>query len=467
LSGQTEEARSETDTNQQGTSAPAVLPLIDVAPKPAEPKIFWKTPERRDRIDWRGLMGSSMRFIMVQHAFRLGTEQGTRDGMKGPFWAGYANSVGNMHGWSDGDQFYVNYIGHPIQGAVAGHIFANRDPQYWGVEFGRDPRYWKSRLRATAFSFAYSTQFEIGPISEASVGKIQSRYPQVGFVDQVVTPVFGLAWMMAEDALDKYVAQPLERRISNGYVRMLVRSWTSPARCFANAMDGRIPWARPDRPGVFQKSLQPFLDQKRHDKLLADARREKAKEQQGPEGFGVATFELTPTAKIIRTGGQTCYGGGAEGALRLTDSTQMLIDVHGCQLMQQPRNWHGDTLAYGAGPRWTPRATARWSPYAQFLLGGIKVTQIQEFPARKELLEAEAKRNGEPPPNREQYMTKYDLNGVSLAAAAGLDLRVHPAMAVRLANVELRKNWVSQINGFDYSSSVSMTMGVTLRLGTW
>ena len=49
--------------------------------------------------------------------------------------------------------------------------------------------YWKSRLRATAFSWVYSTLFEIGPISEASLGNVQREYPEVGFVDHVWTPV--------------------------------------------------------------------------------------------------------------------------------------------------------------------------------------------------------------------------------------------------------------------------------------
>ncbi len=65
------------------------------------------------------LIGDSMRFLAVEHAFRYFTEQGTRDRIvNAPFFAGYLGSVGSLHGWSDGDPFYVNYIGHPMQGAV-------------------------------------------------------------------------------------------------------------------------------------------------------------------------------------------------------------------------------------------------------------------------------------------------------------------------------------------------------------
>lgn len=94
----------------------------------------------------------------------------------------------------DGDLFYVNYVGHPIQGSASGFIWVQNDGKYRKAEFGNNSVYWKSRMRATAFSWAYSTQFEIGPISEASIGKIQSRYPQQSWVDHVATPVIGLAW---------------------------------------------------------------------------------------------------------------------------------------------------------------------------------------------------------------------------------------------------------------------------------
>ena len=65
-------------------------------------------------------MRASGRFLAVEHAFRLATEPGTRDGLKGKFFGNYARAVGSIHGWSDGDEFYVNYVGHPAQGSVAG-----------------------------------------------------------------------------------------------------------------------------------------------------------------------------------------------------------------------------------------------------------------------------------------------------------------------------------------------------------
>ena len=78
------------------------------------------------------------------------------------------------------------------------------------MEFGRNRRYWKEKMRGMAFAYVYSVQFEIGPISEASIGHIQSFYPQLGFVDHVITPTVGTGWAIAEDAMDRMVIQRLE-----------------------------------------------------------------------------------------------------------------------------------------------------------------------------------------------------------------------------------------------------------------
>src|SRR5258708_39324289 len=119
-------------------------------------------------VNWPNMFKQSMFFLGVEHGFRLLTEPGTRDGGFG-LGSGYTRSVGNLHGWADGDPFMVNYVGHPMQGSVAGYIWLQNDPAYRNVEIGKDPRYWRSRLRATAFAWAYSEMFEIGPLSEASV----------------------------------------------------------------------------------------------------------------------------------------------------------------------------------------------------------------------------------------------------------------------------------------------------------
>src|SRR5260221_13554232 len=104
-----------------------------------------QTPESDDvetsKVDWRAITRQSLFFTGIQHAYRLGTEPGTREGMKGPFFRGYADSVANLHGWGDGDPFMVNYVGHPLQGAVSGFIYVQNDTLARRLGIGRDRRY--------------------------------------------------------------------------------------------------------------------------------------------------------------------------------------------------------------------------------------------------------------------------------------------------------------------------------------
>ena len=209
-------------------------------------------PRPSSSIEWSGLIIDSTRFLLFQQAFRVATESDTRAGLSGPFFRDYKDSVLNIHGWNDGDPFFVNYIDHPMEGSVAGFLEVAHDPRFRGAEIGKSPVYWKSRLRAMAFSAAFSLQFEIGPLSEASIGNIQKNNKKAGVVDWIVTPVVGFGWMLGEDALDKYIVRPLELRTSSHVKRILLRGILNPSRSFANIMQGKVPWHRDSRAGVSQ-----------------------------------------------------------------------------------------------------------------------------------------------------------------------------------------------------------------------
>jgi hypothetical protein len=61
----------------------------------------------------------------------------------------------------------------------------------------------------------YSLQFELGPISEASLGNSRGTplYPHpTSYVDLVITPTVGTGWMVGEDLADRHLIVPLERR---------------------------------------------------------------------------------------------------------------------------------------------------------------------------------------------------------------------------------------------------------------
>jgi hypothetical protein len=149
-------------------------------------------------------------------------------------------------------RIYENYLGHPIQGAVSGYIWIHNDSRYRSVQFGGDRDYWMSRLRAYAFAWAFSEQFEIGLISEASLGQIQRYCCAYGFVDHVITPNGGLAWILAGDALDRYVTVPIENRTRNLATRILLRTVLNPSQAFANLMSLQYPWHRENRATVSQ-----------------------------------------------------------------------------------------------------------------------------------------------------------------------------------------------------------------------
>ena len=179
------------------TCATALTGGIDEAGDDAPPKSadVVVTPAEAGNVEWAQLANSSLRLLGVMHAFRLATEPGTRAGGFG-LGRDYFRGLGNLHGWADGDPFYVNYVGHPMQGTVAGHLWLLHDRRYRNAEFGSGRNYWKGKLRAAAFAWAFSEQFEIGVLSENSIGHTQKDFPQQGFVDHVVTPVAGLGWMI-------------------------------------------------------------------------------------------------------------------------------------------------------------------------------------------------------------------------------------------------------------------------------
>jgi len=201
---------------------------------------------------WQSALRQSLYFLGIQHAFRLATEEGSRADLKGPFIKDYFKSVKSLRGWKDGDPFIVNYIGHPMMGSVSGYIQVQNDPRGIRQELSLDKAYWKSRLKAFGWSFLYSTQFELGPVSEATLGNIGirpygDRKHPMAYVDIVVTPVVGTAWLVGEDALDKYLIRFIDDRVKNRTLHALLRSFLNPTRSMANVLRGKHPWYRDDR----------------------------------------------------------------------------------------------------------------------------------------------------------------------------------------------------------------------------
>lgn len=196
---------------------------------------------------WNSALLQAGFFLGIQHGFRIATEPSSRGNLRGPLFADYFQSASALRGWSDGDPFIVNYVGHPMMGAVSNYIYIQNDPRGRGQVFGKNAGYWKSRLRALAWTAAYSAQFELGPVSESSIGNVGLDGRGQGTVDLVVTPVVGLAWSTAEDALDRMVVERLERKFKNRIARLAIRSGLNPSRSFSNALRFKVPWYRDTR----------------------------------------------------------------------------------------------------------------------------------------------------------------------------------------------------------------------------
>lgn len=414
-------------------------------------------------VDWKGLTRESMLFLGVQHGFRLMTEPGTRNGMKGPFFRGWYNSLANLHGWADGDQFYVNYVGHPMQGSVSGFIWVQNDPKYRNAEFGKNAHYWKSRMRATAFSWAYSTQFEIGPLSEASIGKIQSRHPQQGFVDHVATPVMGLVWQSAEDALDRFVIQRFEHRVENPWARLMVRSWLNPTRSFANLMRFREPWYRDTRPGV-------LIYRGRDETYVAPKEKPAVEVDEKEPWKAVAPLEFTATtqyfANLNGKDALNCIGGAGTIQWNVTPHRSWVAEVGGCKMFGLDRNFSGDILAYQMGPRWTWRQ-GRWMPWGQVLVGGKRITIDEELPELKARVQAQNPGKVLGYETHTLYTRTAQANGFALSVGGGVDIGLNRATTLRLAGVEFNHAWLPEPGVASYPSSVKISLGILLRIGTW
>src|SRR5215468_6563169 len=77
---------------------------FDLGPSPvptfAEPMIV--TTAEPPKVKWGKIIHQSLGFLAIENGFRYANEEGARHtGLA--FFSGYEQSVGNLHGWADGD----------------------------------------------------------------------------------------------------------------------------------------------------------------------------------------------------------------------------------------------------------------------------------------------------------------------------------------------------------------------------
>jgi hypothetical protein len=225
---------------------------MDLTYQGAQQEAKQQSPQGRTQAEptgfrWKPALIESGVFLALQHSARM-IQPKTRRELGGPFLRDYFESVSTIHTWNDGNSILTNYIGHPILGAFTGYIQVFNDSRGRDLEF--DPHssaYWKSRLKAMAWTAVYSTQFEIGPISEASIGNVGIHPPTMAVVDLVVTPIGGFMFMVLEDYVDKRFISRWERGTSKMKARFY-RVALNPSRSLANLLRLKRPSYRDTRP---------------------------------------------------------------------------------------------------------------------------------------------------------------------------------------------------------------------------
>jgi hypothetical protein len=189
---------------------------------------------------WGPAILSTMGFTTLQAIGRLPNET-TRRNLDGPFLNDWFEAAAGLfdNNWSDGNKVVTNYVAHPVGGSVYGNI-ARQNSKYRGLLPG-DEGYVKGLMLGLAWSAVASLNHEIGPISEASFGNIGQANPnQQGWVDPVVTPLLGTAWMVLEDLLYKHIVSKIEGRNAHHFWHCVL----NPSRSTANVFGARKPWAR-------------------------------------------------------------------------------------------------------------------------------------------------------------------------------------------------------------------------------
>lgn len=214
----------------------------------------------------KGLLWQSLAFTGIEQSYRFSTDYFMRHLIAdGPYWHDYMASMEHwdMNRWSDGDDFLVDDIGHPMQGAVSGFIEIQNSPRQRMLRFGKSSEYWHSRFLAMIWATVFSTQQKIGPLGEAGLGDDggytyvpncpaictswrpgQTYLNNTGWTDFIMTPAGGTAWMVFEDFLDREVSDRMQNAHPDSIFPLILRGALNPTRTMANFLRWRAPWYR-------------------------------------------------------------------------------------------------------------------------------------------------------------------------------------------------------------------------------
>ncbi len=130
-----ERFRLEAATGQVGT--------IDTTPTASRPPAAAKEPHR---IDWKPLLLQSLHATSWQQTFRLMGEPQSRQRLTQiSMFRNWQENVKALDHWDDQGPPFVNYVAHPLMGAMSGRLLLNNDARGRVVRPG-DDGYWAEPL---------------------------------------------------------------------------------------------------------------------------------------------------------------------------------------------------------------------------------------------------------------------------------------------------------------------------------
>jgi hypothetical protein len=199
---------------------------------------------QKGSIAWRSLLRESLALLLVQQAYRITFEDGNLEALQeGPFFNEWFESVSTLCCWDDGDNISTNYLFHPLLGSTTSFIFANNHRASQETPIGNNSRYWKAKGAQAIFSFFYSMNFEIGPLSEASIGNVGLKPGQMTYCDFVLTPGIGMLLSVGEDAARLHIIDRVKR--NHLYWGNMLAVVLNPTRTVANVFGWKRPWQGP------------------------------------------------------------------------------------------------------------------------------------------------------------------------------------------------------------------------------
>ncbi len=383
-------------------------------------------PEQPEHYHWRGLLAQSFFFNTIESTFRIASDDQIRYLLATkPFWHDYFASMKqfNMRRWNDGDEFLVNYVGHPMQGSVSSYIEIQNDPFGRQQEISATSAYWMSRLKGFLWATVYSTHSEISPLGEAGIGNEGGwTYPladchrpcptfkpgitkytnNTGWVDFIITPTVGSLWVLAEDTIDRYISDRIQGENRSHILPKIIRGSLNPSRTMANFIRFKKPWYRD-----FQEGQPSWRSSRGIHMLPSDE--ERAQNQQ-LQRFSFAAHYRTAPLGTASHGCVLCNdgrGGGLEADYAITPWISASVSLDRQQgSLEKGTPADGSTLSAGFGVRLVHERTH--NTFSLSVRPGFIVDQIP-IPAHVDVA-------------RGTYVASDQLN------------IVHPAATILLAN---------------------------------